>query len=92
MIKMQIGTIQKTFSPFITDAPVNYDGFGTFTLRTIGKKRLVLIEDIHQTWQINRYFSGRHTAESVNYPNMVNDLSEKLYKKLFVSPEEAKNV
>ncbi|MGG6263155.1 hypothetical protein ACQ4M3_07735 [Leptolyngbya sp. AN03gr2] len=62
----------KISNQFITDAPSNYDGFGTktvevldFTLR--GKQnrlRKVFIPPmaIANNWQINRYYSGLHVC------------------------------
>ena len=46
---------------FVTDAPEEYDGFGTYTVDRIdAKRRIVDIADIHSRWQIGRNSSGMH--------------------------------
>ncbi len=50
-----------------TDAPVEYDGFGTFAVAEYdegGKQqRIVLIRDEHYNWQSARYGSGFHSCK-----------------------------
>ncbi len=52
-----------------TDAPVDYDGFGTRTLRVVGtgprgSVRLVETPDLHLEWQRARYASGMYLSAS----------------------------
>lgn len=42
----------------VTSAPVNYDGFGTFTLCNHSEGRLVAVEEGSLQWQRTRYGSG----------------------------------
>ena len=42
----------------VTSAPVNYDGFGTFTLAEHPEGRLVAVEEGSLQWQRTRYGSG----------------------------------
>jgi hypothetical protein len=43
-----------------TDAPADYDGFGTITLEEVDGMRKVLIINEHLNWQRMRYWSGLH--------------------------------
>ena len=53
---------------YLTDAPVDYDGFGTTTVQLLpykpvrkqGRIRKVAIQPISYDWQCNRYRSGLH--------------------------------
>lgn len=50
-----------------TDAPVAYDGFGTKTIRVLGKRRgkevrIVETPEEHAQWQRDRYASGLYFA------------------------------
>ncbi len=50
-----------------TDAPPEYDGFGTKTLKVVGKRRgadvrQVATPTVHLDWQRNRYASGCRIA------------------------------
>jgi len=50
-----------------TTAPVEYDGFGTRTVRVIGRDngrdvREVEIDERHLAWQETRYGSGMHPS------------------------------
>jgi hypothetical protein len=58
-----------TFIVKQTTAPVEYDGFGTFTIyewnsgpTKADNFRIVLIREEHAQWQLARYSSGLHTA------------------------------
>lgn len=58
----------------VTDAPRDYDGFGTFPIYkfasnvdingqvTRGDARMVLVQQDHLEWQRARYYSGMHAA------------------------------
>lgn len=74
-ITLQIGSLyNRDLVAVVTDAPKDYDGFGTFTLREFeypidigGQKtrnhaRLALVDKNQLEWQRNRYFSGMHSA------------------------------
>lgn len=74
-IKLQIGTYTVEFVVMETTAPREYDGFGTLEIySTPGfnhgsaveareRKRIVLVDTEHKTWQVARYGSGLYTAE-----------------------------
>jgi len=50
--------------PVFTDAPVDYDGFDTFTVfESESKMRVVLIRAEDYGWQTARYSSGNHMWE-----------------------------
>jgi len=65
-IKIQLGSFETELVLALTDAPVNYDGFHTFTLQqfdyplggTKNNARLVAMRSEHATWQLGRYHSG----------------------------------
>ena len=46
-----------------TEAPRAYDGFGTATVYTHERTRLVVIEKEHLRWQLERYASGMYYTE-----------------------------
>lgn len=60
--------IEKGWSVRITNAPPNYDGFGTVCAQTLNviERRLpyrrVMIDPCHLEWQIQRYQSGMYPA------------------------------
>lgn len=43
-----------------TNAPADYDGFGTFAVTEYEGTRTVLIRTEHYNWQTMRYSSGNH--------------------------------
>ena len=55
--------------PVETDAPIDYDGFGTFEVAKYEQgqrqpvQRTVLIRSEHYTWQRTRYESGLHQCK-----------------------------
>lgn len=69
-IPIKIGPVETVYVLAITDAPKNYDGFGTITLvafdypldtsdlRTKHNARVVLIREEHLQWHAGRYGSG----------------------------------
>lgn len=63
-----------------TDAPTDYDGFGTFTIADCGDTRVVLIRDEHYNWQTARYGSGMHSCTETNLD--MADVSAALWKRL----------
>ena len=74
-ITVQIGTTTVTYVIAATTAPAAYDGFGTFTLTSMGADdrgkalRLVLIRQEHLQWQTMRYSSALEgwTVEAGRY-------------------------
>lgn len=94
--KIQLGPIELNYVLALTDAPKNYDGFGTFTIAEYGwpvegytrkDARLVAIRAEHLHWQTGRYSSGLNTCwtgseglEAVAAEEK--DIAETLYKKL----------
>jgi hypothetical protein len=51
-----------------TNAPKDYDGFGTFTVIELSdNERLVLIREEHFVWQTMRYASGNNVWEAQSY-------------------------
>ena len=63
-----------------TDAPKEYDGFGTFAVAEYDDKRVVLIRDEHYNWQYGRYGSGLHSCTETNFD--MADVAELLWKRL----------
>ena len=59
-IKIAIGNDTKQFHIMTTDAPKEYDGFGTFCVGEFKSERTVLIRVEHFAWQQKRYQSGNH--------------------------------
>lgn len=78
----------------VTDAPQDYDGFGTFSIYsfnsevdidgqiTRGPARLVLVERDHLEWQRARYYSGMHSAivDGVEEVFSQRDITERIYR------------
>ena len=69
-MKIQIKIGELVLADYVlarTTAPESYDGFGTFTVNEtyLGdrKARLILINDRHLDWQIQRNLSGLHPTE-----------------------------
>ena len=60
MINIQIGETKSSWEVWETDAPAEYDGFGTFQIMAVDKERTVLIRTEHWDWQTQRYSSGMH--------------------------------
>jgi hypothetical protein len=60
MINITIGQTSSSWEVWETDAPIEYDGFGTFQIASYLKERTVLIRSEHKDWQTNRYGSGFH--------------------------------
>lgn len=98
MIQITLGSVSFEVVPVITDAPVGYDGFGTFTLVDFGcpvhvagaetrkDARLVLVRKEHTDWQCCRYSSGLYSAvagEKVDeHLRDERTITEALYKRL----------
>lgn len=68
-----------------TTAPVDYDGFGTFTVREYNGTRTVLIRDEHFAWQTMRYSSGLKTCPESVFDE--GDVAEYLWQRLRGRPE-----
>ena len=62
-----------------TDAPTDYDGFGTTTVREVGRTtrgatvRLVSTPPEHMQWQRDRYASGLHLYADENRWSEISD-------------------
>lgn len=83
MIQIQIGQINKTFKVFKTNATGDFDGFGTFTVRTVSNtERIVLIDTVHQSWQTNRYLSGNYRAEEIQEQSLIKHIENRLFQRL----------
>lgn len=75
-VTVQIGHRTHEYVAVETTAPPSYDGFGTTTIKSVPVEegaiggtrwvvhRLVLVEKPMLTWQVERYASGLHLAES----------------------------
>ena len=50
-----------------TNAPKDYDGFGTFTIHQYNGTRTVLIRCEHWTWQTARYQSGNKWSKRSDF-------------------------
>jgi hypothetical protein len=84
---------EQTYFCIDTNAPVDYDGFGTFEVSSYTSNgwqynrgeteeliRTVVVREEHATWQTQRYHSGNHMA----FPTIheVQDIASMLWKKL----------
>lgn len=63
-----------------TDAPKEYDGFGTFCVCEFDGQRVVLIRDEHLSWQSARYSSGLHSCNKSSLP--VENVAEYLWRRV----------
>jgi hypothetical protein len=63
MINITIGNTASSWEVWETDAPIDYDGFGTFQIASYLAVRTVLIRSEHKEWQTGRYASGFHKTE-----------------------------
>ena len=91
--KITIGDFERTYCAMQTEAPANYDGFGTIQIYSgprDGKTvRYVLVDVDHKTWQEGRYGSGLYFYEDVS--GIDDHIRETLYKKLMAPPAEEEN-
>ena len=62
-LRLKIGTIERVYILRKTNAPAEYDGFGTLTIYKSAENRYVLIEDKNFQWQESRYYSGNYRCE-----------------------------
>jgi hypothetical protein len=89
-IEIKLGTFERTYVAMETEAPENYDGFGTIQIYSgpRGEKtvRSVLVDVDHKTWQEGRYGSGLYHYEDVT--GIDDYIREALYKKLMAPPAE----
>jgi hypothetical protein len=65
-----------------TTAPVDYDGFGTFTIHAHSPQRWVLIEQEHVTWQTQRYASGLYPHKIFDEDHMIQGAIKHLWARL----------
>lgn len=60
-----------------TMAPADYDGFGTFTLKTLREgRRMIAIVPRHAEWQVNRNWSGNYATMIVREGKSATQKSE----------------
>lgn len=72
----------KTYMMAETTVPVDYDGFGTFTIHTIGPKRWVLLEEEHVSWQTQRSASGMYSHAVCDGPHLLRAAVDRLWARL----------
>ncbi|MCR4330249.1 MAG: hypothetical protein NUV65_06935 [Candidatus Roizmanbacteria bacterium] len=89
---VKIGSIEKDYSAWQTDAPEAYDGFGTFTIYNGSKNRWVLIESTHVGWQTERYASGLHFYKSGEGDVTDGYLERRLWEMFVAGRESLKTV
>ncbi len=87
--KIQIGSIEREYVLRRTNAPENYDSFGTMTVYSPGEKnlkesgRIVLIQSQHLKYHEGRYGSGMHFChddeDMTNDPNILKWVEDKLF-------------
>jgi hypothetical protein len=72
-VPITIGTYVDVYYAYRTNAPVDYDGFGTFEIKSFqyDDVRCVLIREEHLEWQWMRYRSGMRMLETIDYMNEV---------------------
>jgi hypothetical protein len=63
-----------------TNAPKDYDGFGTFTVHEYEGTRTVLIREEHYDWQTIRYQSGNNWSRPSDFDGAL--VAEELWKRL----------
>jgi hypothetical protein len=69
-----------TYNVMDTNAPVDYDGFGTFTLAEYGEFRTVMIREEHFGWQTARFSSGNKWSRPTEHDRK--DIIQALWKRL----------
>jgi hypothetical protein len=86
VINIAIHGVVNTFHVIETDAPKDYDGFGTFAICEVpqadGRRplRTVMIREEHEGWQVARYRSGMNVVAPTNFA--MEDIAEFLWTKL----------
>jgi len=68
-IRIAIGNQEAQFHIMTTDAPKEYDGFGTFCVGEFKKERTILIRVEHLAWQQGRYQSGVYYVRASDLGN-----------------------
>lgn len=79
-INVSIGSASAVYHIMETDAPTEYDGFGTFCVCEVSKLRTVLIREEHLTWQQARYGSGFHSCDPSSFAT--EDISQTLWRRV----------
>ena len=85
-LNIAIGTVPGDFERVTsweiceTDAPVDYDGFGTFTVHEYDGIRTVLIRCEHWDWQTVRYASGNKFHRPSSFD--VDDVAKVLWDRI----------
>jgi hypothetical protein len=84
---VQLGTFTASYRLYETNAPVDYDGFGTITVADGGTLRFVLVRTEHEEWQTMRYRSGMFSAVLTDLDDSeARYVTETLYKRLVAPP------
>lgn len=81
-IEVKIGRYEMTYLVYKTQAPEEYDGFGTLEIAKSGEMRYVVIKQQHEDWQIKRYASGRFGAQKIEEPTLVKMVEDKLLNRI----------
>ncbi len=76
-----------TWEVWETEASVDYDGFGTFTIMELGGVRTVLIRSEHWDWQTSRYASGFCVSRKSDFDPK--DVADFLWKRLMGKTEQS---
>ncbi len=84
-IEIQVGDKKFSYGLFSTEAPADYDGFGTFEIMKSGDMRYVLIRDLHEKWQIQRNGSGLYDTFVVNSPNILKAAQNKILDRIWLA-------
>jgi hypothetical protein len=74
------------YRAYVTDAPGDYDGFGTLAVIENEEFRIVLIREENLDWQWGRYSSGLHIIEKIadSFAShfTATDISKELWERL----------
>ncbi len=82
MIEIKIGRHSAKYIIVMTNAPKDYDGFGTFTVNQSGKDRIVAIQEQHLDWQTHRYGSGLYACTNYEKSNCDDHYAEMIWKRI----------
>lgn len=83
-ISMSIGDIKYNYVLVKTNAPKEYDYGYTIPVKSTSKERWVLIPESSFEYQTARYGSGLYFAEVEEKDNLLEYVSQEMFKRLFV--------
>ena len=89
-VRWEVYDITSDYTFLVTSADPGYDGFGTITIGTKGKDRVVAVEKQHETWQTRRYGSGAHSYEPYSPKAASKKASSKMGKSPSSKPRSGK--